>query len=42
MKCVKHGATIERVSNEKAKELVDSGKAEYTPKHVWKKNVRDK
>lgn len=42
MKCVKYkNKTIERVSNEKARELVLANKAEYTPKNVWKKEVRD-
>lgn len=32
---------IERVSNEKAHELVGNEFAGYVPKSVWKKEVRD-
>lgn len=33
---------IERVDNDTAFNMVQSGDWEYIPKHVWKKEVRDK
>ena len=41
MKTVKVGEEIRRVSDAVAQTLVQSQKALYVPKSVWKKNVRD-
>lgn len=36
-KCVeKNNGTVERLSDDKAAELVRDGKAKYVAKHVWK------
>lgn len=44
MKCVKHqDGFIDRVTDEEAQKLVNSEKASFVPKKVWKeekKNVR--
>lgn len=43
MKCVKKfgdSAEVVRVSNQKAKEMVTSGKWHYTNKSAWKANGR--
>lgn len=44
MKCVRDGKTglVVRVSDEAAKQAVDSGKAVYVSKNVWRTEVRDK
>lgn len=43
MKCIRYKKTqtITRVSNEIAQNEVDLGFAEYVPKHIWKKEIRD-
>lgn len=43
MKCIKYSGTarIERVENDEAHAAVKAGKAQYVPKNVWKREVRD-
>ena len=47
MKCIKERGqqpvklNTHRVSDEKAKELVEGGGFVYTPKRIWKQFVRD-
>jgi len=42
MKCIRpKTGPVKRVSDQEAFELVQSGKAQYVPKNVWKKEVRD-
>jgi len=35
MKCIKKGEKVQRVSDDKASEMVDKG-WKYCPKHEWK------
>jgi len=43
MKCVKlNSGKIERISDEKAEDLVNHGSAKFIPKSIWKKETRNK
>jgi len=39
--CVREGTEVKRVARSVGDELVRSGKAEYVPRSVWRKEVRD-
>lgn len=41
MKCIRQkDGTITRVNDSVARKQVDTGKAEYIPRSIWKKEVR--
>lgn len=44
MKCVKNAATgrVDRVPDDVAEEMVNSGKVKYVPKHVFKEQQQQK
>jgi hypothetical protein len=43
MKCVRlNSGKIERINNEKAQFLVNHDSAQFIPKSIWKKEVRNK